>query len=188
MDVKAIAISSLKGGVGKSTLALALARQYAARGNRVLLVDADVDQADAYAISTGDLDPESGVVVVAPDGFDAVWILDMDELEALSLRKYGRVILDGRPSGPVGNALAGFADLVLIPYTPRGRSRHNAERFAAQAAKHAPALLIENMADEGTDGDAIPWISAVESGDLDAMPSSLVEVVERELRKVAKNG
>ena len=38
---RAIAVINLKGGVGKTTLAVALAETYAARGKRVLLVDLD---------------------------------------------------------------------------------------------------------------------------------------------------
>lgn len=104
-----IAITSDKGGVGKSTLALHLAGAWAARGQDVLLVDQDgrVGSCLRWA-ARGRLHgrPALGFTVLPPD-----------ELKRARLRQADVVIVDseGRPRRKDLRRLAADADLLLVP-------------------------------------------------------------------------
>src|SRR5437762_3551721 len=106
-----LAISARKGGVGKTSLSLALALHFVAKGRRVLFVDVDVDQADGYWTLIG-AEPDSGCVRDA-HGMDVLWVVDPSEL--LSLDQYDVVIIDGRPSVVIGAFVASIAHMVIIP-------------------------------------------------------------------------
>jgi chromosome partitioning protein len=109
-----VALLNQKGGVGKTTLALHLAGVWAAKGERVLVVDADPQgSALDWSEQRGreGLARLFGVVGLARDMLHR-------ELPEVA-RGYDRVVIDGPPrvAGIARSALLA-ADLVLIPATP----------------------------------------------------------------------
>lgn len=102
---KIIAITSEKGGVGKSTLAVHLAGACHERGLAIALIDEDgrVGSALRWAGRT-----ETGL------GFP---VLDADEVKPKKLADLDAVILDteGRPKRKELRELAERADLILVP-------------------------------------------------------------------------
>src|SRR5690606_15362146 len=64
-----LALAGLKGGTGRTTLAVALAAEARARGRRTLLVDLDPRaDAHAWALSAGELAPTTLALPGAPAG------------------------------------------------------------------------------------------------------------------------
>lgn len=101
---RVIAVTSEKGGVGKSTLAVHLAGALHAGGRRVLLIDEDgrVGSARRWA----ERGPGLGFPVLEPDA-----------VGSKALGKLDHVLIDteGRPKRKELRALAGRADLLLVP-------------------------------------------------------------------------
>lgn len=134
-----VALLNQKGGVGKTTLALHLAGQWAAKGKRVLVVDAD-PQASALDWSEHrareGLARLFGVVGLPRD------LLHRELPEASS--GYDRIVIDGPPrvTGIARSALIA-ADLVLIPATPSpmdGWASAEMLRLLAEARVYRPDL------------------------------------------------
>lgn len=104
-----VGVVSQKGGVGKSTLARAIAREYAASGWDVLLADLDTAQATSvnWSVRRADQQVEPQVSV---QGFKTV---------ASALRhadKYDLIVFDGRPHASAQTReVAEAAALVIIP-------------------------------------------------------------------------
>jgi chromosome partitioning protein len=137
--MKVISVCNSKGGVGKSTLAAALAVR-ASKELRVGLVDIDPQQSlaewfaqrpvkNAPEVYTGELDPQAVVEKLKYSGLDLV-------------------IIDGPPAylDMVEEAIRA-ADLVLIPVKPSIpdlRSTRDAIQLAISAAK--PYLVVINDA------------------------------------------
>ena len=109
-----VALLNQKGGVGKTTLALHLAGVWAAKGSRVLVVDAD-PQASALDWSEQRgrerLARLFGVVGLARDMLHR-------ELPEVA-RGYDRVVIDGPPrTASIARSALLAADLVRIPARP----------------------------------------------------------------------
>jgi chromosome partitioning protein len=105
-----IAVMNLKGGVGKTTLAILLAHELADRGGRVLLADSD-PQASAHAWSTWGLTKDT--IVVQPTKKITRKLLT--ELKT----KFDTVIIDCPPAlGDQCILAAVVADAALIPVLP----------------------------------------------------------------------
>jgi chromosome partitioning protein len=109
-----IALLNQKGGVGKTTLALHLAGEWARRGKRVTLIDADPQ---GSALDWSQQRSRSG----APRLFGVVGLArDTLHREAPELaRDADHIVIDGPPrvAGLMRSALLA-ADLVLIPVQP----------------------------------------------------------------------
>ncbi|BDC53223.1 chromosome partitioning protein ParA (plasmid) [Bryobacterales bacterium F-183] len=111
-----VAVGNVKGGVGKTTLAVNLAVALAAQKRDVLLIDGDEQQT---AMAFTDLRAANGD---AGPGYTAV------SLQGAAIRtqvrqltpKYADIIIDvgGRDTGSLRAALT-IADIVLIPVQPR---------------------------------------------------------------------
>lgn len=103
---RVIAITSEKGGVGKSTLAVHLAGAFAGRGLSTVLIDEDgrVGSSLRWAARAG----ETGL------GFP---VLTPDEVKPKKLAAAAAVLIDteGRPKRKELRRLSGRADLILVP-------------------------------------------------------------------------
>jgi len=75
-------VVSGKGGVGKTTIAAALALSLASGGNKVLLMEVENRQGIAQIFDTAPLPYRELKVAAAPDGGE-VWALAVDPQEAL---------------------------------------------------------------------------------------------------------
>ncbi|HEY0524280.1 MAG TPA: ParA family protein [Stellaceae bacterium] len=102
---------SQKGGVGKSSLARLLAREYAAAGRRVLL--ADLDTLQATSVEWGRRREEGGIAPAVPvRGFENV----KKALKAASAGGVERLVLDSRGFADRQTAeIAAAADVILLP-------------------------------------------------------------------------
>jgi chromosome partitioning protein len=110
--MRVVAVVNLKGGSGKTTSAVFLAHEWAARGRRVLLVDADPQgtalrwsEQAAFSVSTL-----------------ALPVKDLhSRLEGIAGDRYDLVLIDTPPlaerAGIVLSALR-LADVVLVPLAP----------------------------------------------------------------------
>jgi chromosome partitioning protein len=107
-----IALANLKGGCGKSTIAVNLACELARPRTAVVLVDADAQGTATYWLSHGAL-PIRGEAMPLDDARDAQrWVTRVLGIAA----EY--VLLDTPPHvGAATEAVVGVADLVLVPVT-----------------------------------------------------------------------
>jgi len=134
-----VALLNQKGGVGKTTLALHLAGRWAAKGARVLVVDAD-PQGSALDWSAErareGLPRLFGVVGLPRD------LLHLDLPEAS--KGYDRVVIDGPPRmGVITRSALLAAELVLIPATPSpldGWASAEMLRLLREARVYRPTL------------------------------------------------
>jgi chromosome partitioning protein len=108
-----IAVVNLKGGCGKSTIAVNLACALAGRRAKVALMDADMQGTATQYASSGRLPVQSEHVPLEDARDVDRWIRRVLSITA------DYVVLDA-PShvGTVTKAIVGISDLVLIPCTP----------------------------------------------------------------------
>lgn len=136
-----IGVVSQKGGVGKSTLARLVAREYAAAGWTVKIADLDVSQSTSFAWQgrrlSQALSPE-----VAVEQFPSV-------AHALRIaQSYDLVIFDGAPHATAATKeIAQAADLIVLPtglslddLEPTIRLAHELVQYGIPRAKLAIAL------------------------------------------------
>ena len=145
-----IAFANPKGGAGKTTTALLLATELAARGASVVIIDADPEK----WIS------QWGALPGRPGGIDIVSEVGEDDVvdridEAARRAQFVIVDLEGTASLMVASAI-GMADLVLIPIQgssmdARGGAKtlrliRNQERMARRDIAHAVVLTRTSAA------------------------------------------
>ncbi len=135
-----VALLNQKGGVGKTTLALHLAGEWAGRGRRVTLIDADPQ---GSALDWSQARGRDG----APRLFGVVGLArDTLHREAPELaRSVDHVVIDGPPrvAGLMRSALLA-ADLVLIPVQPSpfdGWASAEMLALVAEARLYRPNLV-----------------------------------------------
>jgi len=163
-----LAIAGGKGGCGKTTTAVGLARGLASLGTRPLVVDADLDMPDLHHRAGVDRAP--GLAVAAdsrrPAGvaqrarrFEGVDILpagDADTATAASafdrLRSCERPVMFDCPAGAGPDAVGPLrvADRSVVVSTPSERSLRDAAKTAAMARQlDAPPALVVLVRSDG---------------------------------------
>lgn len=147
-----ISVTSLKGGVGKSTIAQNLAVCFAHAGYKVCIVDADTNQSSVRWSGLRE-EPQPGVLVSGlPDGKELaknVKILN-DNFEI--------ILIDGTPSlSPTASKILLLADLVVIPVLPSALDLWATQQFleryseaCEQREQQIPAYFLLNQLDERT--------------------------------------
>ncbi len=151
-----IAVTNLKGGTGKSTLAVNLACLAATSGQRTLLVDADPQGTAAAWLDGGDGSrPEALAVEAMPLAGDPdAWA---DHVFALAAR-YARTVIDMPPQLDPGTAAAFYlADAVVIPVTPSAidlrataKTLQRVHRVQRSRGRRPACLLVPNRVDQRT--------------------------------------
>ncbi len=122
--MKILAISNLKGGVGKSTIAQNIAAQFAQNGVKVCIADTDTEQKTSAKWSTL---RDSSLVAIP------VFTINPDKVsqEILGLKqKYELVIVDGTPAlTELTTRIIILSDLVVVPILPGGGDIWALENF-----------------------------------------------------------
>jgi len=153
-----LAVGNVKGGVGKTTLAVNLVIALSRKGHDALLIDGD-EQGTAMAFTelrSSQSDGETGYTAVALHG-KAI----RDQTRQLAL-KYTGIVIDvgGRDTGSLRAALT-VAEMVIIPVQPRSFDVWGVDqtaelvRDARHINEHLRALVVLNNADsQGKDNEA----------------------------------
>jgi chromosome partitioning protein len=118
-EMKIVAVTNNKGGVGKTFLAVHMSIYFANKGKKVLLIDMDEEQADAIRWVTGYKvkEPEPWKIIQVKENLDVVWV--EGKATRINTEKYDIIIVDGRPSVVVGGESTYKADLVIFPVDGR---------------------------------------------------------------------
>ncbi len=142
-----ISVTSLKGGVGKSTLSQNLAVCFAHAGYKVCIIDVDTNQS---TIRWSGLRPEDNPAIPVfgqPDG------IELSKNVKILAKDYEVIVIDGTPSlNKVTSKIILLADILLIPILPSGLDMWATEQFMEryQDAVHEkeapiPAYFILNQ-------------------------------------------
>lgn len=172
-----LAVGNIKGGVGKTTLAVNIAVALAQRGRDVLVIDGD-EQASAatFARIRGDQAPTRLTTI---------------QLQGAAIRqqvrqlasKYDEIVIDvgGRDTGSLRAALT-IADVILVPFQPRSVDLWAADHIAGLISEARAvndtlrAFAVLNVADpQGKDNDEATAALAA----IDGMVALPVAVVRR---------
>lgn len=145
-----IAFANPKGGAGKTTAALLLASELAARKARVIIIDADPERwISQWAALPGKPDTIEIIGNVTEDGI-------VDHIEAAAARTQFVIIdLEGTASLMVANAI-GMSDMVIIPtqggsMDAKGAAKmirliHNQERMVRRPIPHGVLMTRTSAA------------------------------------------
>jgi chromosome partitioning protein len=144
-----VALPNQKGGVGKTTLALALAAVTADANGRALVVDVDPQSSSAEMAGR-----------IADPGFDFTHEMDPGTLVRLrELRNYDMVFIDCPGSLEGGQILAAVlanADFAVIPFTHDPLSVRPTVRTARFVAEHGvPYKVLLNNVDPRLGADEV---------------------------------
>ena len=145
-----IAFANPKGGAGKTTAALLLASELAARNAQVIIIDADPERwISQWGILPGKPDNVEIIGDVTEDG-----IVDVIE-EAAARTQFVIIDLEGTASLMVANAI-GMSDLVIIPtqggsMDAKGAAKmirliHNQERMVRRPIPHGVLMTRTSAA------------------------------------------
>lgn len=147
-----ISVTSLKGGVGKSTVSQNLAVCFAHAGYKVCIFDVDTNQS---AIHWSGLRPDEAPSIPVfgqPDG------IELSKNVKVISRDYEIVIIDGTPSlNKVTSKIILLADLLLIPILASGLDMWATKQFleryqdAVEEKERAiPAYFLLNQFQQNT--------------------------------------
>lgn len=135
-----IAITSLKGGVGKTTIATNLAVSFAQKGNSVCIVDTDSEQESSIIWSEQRPDELPGVTVVRVGEKNLIREVNQHA------KNYDIIILDGSPQlSELANATMLASDIVIVPISPSAFDFWSLDKFLGrfrQAQQMKEDLLL----------------------------------------------
>lgn len=142
-----ISVTSLKGGVGKSTIAQNLAVCFAHNKYSVCIVDVDVNQSSMRWSGLRDESLPAVPVYGLTDGAELA-----KNVRHLS-QNYEIIVIDGTPSlGQVSSKIILLADLLIIPIQPSGLDVWATEKFleryhdaVEQKEQSIPASFLINQ-------------------------------------------
>ncbi len=200
------AIAGGKGGCGKTTTAVGLARAFASLGTRPLVVDADLDMPDLHHRTGVDrqpgiaaaLDSEDPRAAAQPGGrfpeIDVLPCAGADTATAAAL--FERLADDGRPGDPVlldcpagaspdAAAPLRAADRTVLVSTPRERSLRDAAKTAAMARElDAPPVAVVLVRSDGRvdPGELLGCSTVVHVPELSVPPLETQESAARHLQ------
>lgn len=141
-----IAVVNLKGGVGKSTIAVNLASEMATRKRGVVLIDADEQGTAAEWAQAGRLPVRCEAIPLFSERDTQVW------LRRILALKSDLIIIDCPPRlAAVTEAAVGIADLALVPVGASG-----ADLAATSSALSLLASAREHRDDRGPSCLLIP--------------------------------
>lgn len=170
-----ISITSLKGGVGKSTITQNLSVCFAHMGYSTCIVDADTNQSSLKWAGLRD------------DKLPLIFVSGQNEESSLSKNvkalneKYDIVLIDGTPSlSKTTSKILLLADLVLIPILPSGLDIWATEIFlerlkdaVEQKEKEIPAYFILNQHDDRMSLDKDTREALVDVADIGLLQTAL---------------
>lgn len=141
-----VSVSSLKGGVGKSTIAQNLAVCFAHNGYKVCIADADTNQS---SLRWSSLRSEDLPTVPAFGTPEKTLSANIKQLAT----DYEVVIIDGTPSlDKITSKIILLADILIIPILPSGLDIWATEQFLdryedakIEKEKEIPAFMILNQ-------------------------------------------
>jgi chromosome partitioning protein len=145
-----ISFAQRKGGVGKTTLAVSVAAELAARGVGTALIDADPQASACEWARPGNL---AFPVYEMPLDRDpvAAWARRAREIDAAC------VVVDAPPHDRAVGAAVAISDILLIPCTPSGLDIESTAQTLGivravreRRAAHLDVLLVPNRVDQRT--------------------------------------
>jgi len=142
-----LSVTSLKGGVGKSTMSQNLAVCFAHAGYKTCICDVDTNQSAIHWSGLRSEDAPAIPVFGWPDG------IELSKNVKLISRDYEIIIIDGTPSlNKLTSKIILLADLLLIPILPSGldiwATKQFLERYhdaEAEKEKKIPAYFLMNQ-------------------------------------------
>lgn len=169
-------VGNIKGGVGKTMLAVNIAVALAQRGRDVLLIDGDEQgSAATFAQIRAEQPTATRLTTIQLQG--KAIRQQMDQLVA----KYDEIIIDvgGRDTGSLRAALT-IADVILVPFQPRSVDLWAGEQIAGlvhearQINEGLKAFAVLNAADpQGRDNDdAMAALAALDG--LVTLPTAVI--------------
>lgn len=142
-----IAVTNLKGGVGKSTIARNLAAYFVKRGVKTCIVDTDLEQRTTCDWQERREGTETRIPVFPMTTVQAL----PKDIETHSADGYQIIIIDGVPQmDQVATRTMLICDILLIPITPSIDDLKSFERFLARFEEvkihreNIPAFLVLN--------------------------------------------
>ena len=141
-----IAVANLKGGTGKSTIAVNVASALASRRSRVALVDADSQETATFWAGQGHLPVSLHTLPLETDDGARQWIGKVLNIDA------EWVVIDCPPHLRAATSAAiGLSDLVLVPATASG-----ADLLATQRAVELVGDARKRRDDDGPQTLLVP--------------------------------
>ena len=172
-----IAVTNLKGGVGKTTISTNLSVALAQRGNRVCIVDTDEQQRSSVKWSEQREDNFTHIAVVTVGAEKLI-----REVDAIS-KNYDIVILDGTPQlSKLASSTLLASDVILVPISPSGYDYWSFESFlerynqAKEFKENLQAFLLLNKFTEQYNVDR-EVKAALKEFELPCLKSSLCDRV-----------
>lgn len=122
-----IAITSLKGGVGKTTIATNLAVSFAQKGQSVCIIDTDSEQESSIIWSEQRPDTLAGVTVLRVGEKNLIREVNQHA------KNYDVIILDGSPQlSELANATMLASDIVIVPISPSAFDFWSLDKFLSR--------------------------------------------------------